>query len=109
MSKKDGEPVNYRDFTSFKVSIESRLTAVETEQKWIKENLNSLRKQIESLSEKMDESNKTILSKVDELKSVILTMPRGGNRIMTGLGVGGIMTGIIAIIILILKAILQVI
>ena len=107
--KKDTDPVNYGDFMNFKLSVERRLTALEERQNSMKEDINELKKSIKELTDKMEENNKALSSKIDELKSVILAIPGGNNRLVTGLGVGGVLTGTIAIIILILKAILQVI
>ena len=108
--KRNSDPVNYGDFIEFKVSVERRLTAVETQQVGMKEDINELKETIKQLTEKMDENNRMLSTKIEELKSVILKLPiKSNSKLYAGLGAGGIITGIIAIIILILKAILQVI
>ena len=75
--RSNGDPVNYGDFISFKTSVESRLAVLETEQKWIKESLGDLKEKIEDMDREIEETNKTIMSKIDELKSIFQIKSQG--------------------------------
>lgn len=73
-SKRDNDPVNYGDFMNFKVSVERRLTAVETQQMGMKEDINELKKTIKDLTEKMEENNQMISTKIDGLRNLLQTI-----------------------------------
>ncbi|MEM1548722.1 MAG: hypothetical protein QXM02_06875 [Thermoproteota archaeon] len=48
-SRKKDDPVLYEDFIEFATKVESRLTQLETDQRWIKESLRDLKSSIEKI------------------------------------------------------------
>ena len=76
--RNDSDPVSYGDFSAFKASVESRLAALETEQKWIKESLKELRGKIDVLDNKISDMGESLASKIDRYKWWLLTGLFGG-------------------------------
>jgi len=48
-SRKKDDPVLYEDFIEFATKVESRLTQLETDQKWVRESLKELKLSVEKI------------------------------------------------------------
>ena len=87
MSRKrsDNDPVSYGDFVALRVEVERRITALETQQASMKEDIGELKKSMENVKKKMEELKDSIqefMSKIGESRRkdmiVIVTSIIGG-------------------------------